>query len=356
MELTPVPLPVAQEQRSSGKRPLPDAPGSASGSEAKRTRHPCAGGIATPRGLVPLLAPKKALRVSSTSAGRTATPPAASGGVTRETAEPTAEVAPTAATGGVVLQPGTGQGLTPAPPSASSADLAGQGIAPGGPPTGEVIDLDDEAEEERAAPTVVAETGAVAPATVTGTAVATEERESAPAAMTGTAAAGEVRTPVPVAAAEVGTSAQEAVAKATVAAEAGVPTPAATTGERTPASVVATKAAAVAGTGMPAPAAAMETVAAADGSGRTSASMTAAVTSTRMAAHAPGPLTRPAASGVAVLAPAATSRTAALRAAGAASTLVSVNPIPKAWSGTTLRWMSRDDPQRPLFTLDNAEE
>nr|TKV94817.1 hypothetical protein SEVIR_9G321000v2 [Setaria viridis] len=131
MEPTPVPLPAAQEQRSSGKRPLRDAPGSASGSEAKRTCHPRAGGVTAPWDFVPSLAPKKALRVSSTSAGRTATPLAASGGVAGETVDPTMEVAPAAATGGVVPQQGTGHGLTPVLPSASSVDLAGQGIALG---------------------------------------------------------------------------------------------------------------------------------------------------------------------------------------------------------------------------------
>nr|XP_034604565.1 flocculation protein FLO11-like [Setaria viridis] len=300
---------------------------------------------ATPRGLVPSLAPKKALRVSSTSAGQTTTPPAASGGVAGETAEPTAEVALAAATGGVVPQPGTGQGLTPAPPSASSADPAGHGIAPGGPSTGEVIDLNDEAEEECAALTVVVETGAVAPAIATGTAMATKERESAPAATMGTAVAGEARKPAPA-----------AVAKAAVAAEVGVPASTTMTGAGTPASVVMTKAATAAGTGTPAPVAATEMVAAADGLGRASASTTSAATATRMAAHAPGPSTRPAASGTAVPAPAAASGTVAPGAVEVASTLVSVNPVPKACSGTTLGWMSRDDPQRPLFTLDDVEE
>nr|TKW14655.1 LOW QUALITY PROTEIN: hypothetical protein SEVIR_5G180700v2 [Setaria viridis] len=144
-----------------------------------------------------------------------------SGGVAWETADPTAEVAPAAATEGV------------APP----------------------LDLDDEV-EERAAPTVVAETGAVAPATVTGTVVVTEERESTPAATTGTAAAGEARMSAPAAAmkaaatADMGTSARGATAKA--AAE--VPAPEAMTGAGTLALVAVMKD--VAATGMPAPAAA----------------------------------------------------------------------------------------------------
>nr|TKW39567.1 hypothetical protein SEVIR_1G187300v2 [Setaria viridis] len=92
---------------------------------------------ATPRGLVPQLARKKALRVLFAPAGRTAAPPAASGGVPGEVAGSTAEVAPAAATGGVVPPPGTGEGADPAPPSASSADPAVQSIAPWGPQAGE---------------------------------------------------------------------------------------------------------------------------------------------------------------------------------------------------------------------------
>nr|XP_034594545.1 treacle protein-like [Setaria viridis] len=306
-----------------------------------------------PRDFVPLLAPKKALRVSCASAGRTATPSAASGGVTGETADTAAEVAPAAATGGVVPQPGKGQGPTPVQPSASLADTAVQSIAPGGPPTEVVIDLDDEAEEERATPMAVVETGAVAPAIVTGTAVATEEREFAPAATMGTAAAGEARTPVPPVAtkaavvAKVGTFARGAAAKAAAAVEVEVPAPGATTGAGTPALVAVTKDAAA--TGTPAPAAVTAAAAAAaDGSERALASTTSVATSTRMVVRVPGPSVRPAASGVMVPAPAV--------ASGTASTLASVGPTPKAWSGTTLRWMSRDDPHRPLFTLDDAEE
>ncbi|XP_004971790.1 skin secretory protein xP2-like [Setaria italica] len=313
-----------------------------------------------PRDFVPLLAPKKALRVSSASAGRTATPSAASGGVAGETTDPAVEVAPAAATGGVVPQPGKGQGPTPVPPSASLADTAVQSIAPGGPPTEVVIDLDDEVEEERATPMAVVETGAVAPAIVMGTAVATEEREFAPAATTGTAAAGEARTPIPPVAtkaavvAKVGTFARGAAAKAAAAVEVEVPTPGATTGAGTPALVAVTKDAAA--TGTPAPVAVTAAAAAADGSEHALASTTSVATSTRMAVRVPGPSVRPAASGVTASAPTAASGMAALVASGTASTLASVGPTPKAWSGTTLRWMSRDDPHRPLFTLDDVEE
>ncbi|XP_022685449.1 nucleophosmin-like [Setaria italica] len=43
-EPAPAPVPAAQEKRSGGKRPLPDALESASSSEAKRARRPCTGG------------------------------------------------------------------------------------------------------------------------------------------------------------------------------------------------------------------------------------------------------------------------------------------------------------------------
>nr|XP_034592051.1 uncharacterized protein LOC117853877 [Setaria viridis] len=164
-----------------------------------------------------LLAPNKELRVSSTSAGRAATLPAASGGVAGETAGPIAEAASAAATGGRVSQSGTGQGPTPAPPSASVVDPAGQGVVPGVPPAGEVIDLDDEVEEEHAgeasamegAPTVTAEMaaaemGAVAPVVATETVAAAVKGKFTPAAATGTAAAMEAGTPAPVAAMEMG--------------------------------------------------------------------------------------------------------------------------------------------------------
>lgn len=157
---------------------------------------------AAPRDFVPPLVPKKALRVSSVPTGRAATPPAVSGGVAGETAEPIAEAAPAAKTGGGVSQLGMGQGPAPAPPSASVADPAGQGNAHGVPPTGEVIHLDDEAEEEPTASAAMVEMAAAA-----------EEGKSAPAAVMGTA--------------EVGTLAPAAVTEMPAAIRVGTPAPAA---------------------------------------------------------------------------------------------------------------------------------
>ncbi|XP_012701518.1 uncharacterized protein LOC105914437 [Setaria italica] len=122
--------PETQEQRSGDKRPLPDALGSASGSEAKRARRPCSGGTAAPRGLVLQLAPKKALWVSSANVGRTAVPPAASGGVPGEVTGPATEAAPVMATGGVAAPSGAREGVDPAPPSASLVNLSVQSVAP----------------------------------------------------------------------------------------------------------------------------------------------------------------------------------------------------------------------------------
>ncbi|XP_004980468.1 nucleoporin NSP1-like [Setaria italica] len=236
----------------------------------------------------------KALRVSSTSAGQTATPPAASGGVAGETEGPTTEVAPAAATGGVAPSLGTGQGLTPAPSSASLADPAVQSIAPGGPQTGKVIDLD--AEGERAALTVVVETGVVAPVAMTATAVATEEGESTPAATTGTAVAEEVGTPTPAAATkeasatETGTSARGAAVEGSAAVEAELPAHESMTGVGTPALVAMTEGAAA--TGTLALAFATEVVAPTDRSRRVLASAVATVALMGVRAHAPG-LSRP---------------------------------------------------------------
>nr|XP_034582854.1 uncharacterized protein LOC117845882 [Setaria viridis] len=73
-------------------------------------------------------------------------------------------------------------------------------------------------------------------------------------------------------------------------------------------------------------------------------------------ARAPGLSVRSTPSGAVVPTSTAASGTAASGAVGAASALVSANPVPKAWNGSILRWTSRDDPQRPLFTLDDAVE
>ncbi|XP_072151344.1 uncharacterized protein [Setaria viridis] len=219
------------------------------------------------------------------------------------------------------------KGLNPVPPSATSADPVVQSIAPGGPPAGEVIDLDaDEAEEA---------------------AVATEG-EFAPAATAGTAGAEEAGTPAPAAATEeeavTGTSARGATAEVAAAVEAEVPAPEATTGAGTPALVATTEGEAATGTLAPAPAS--EAVAPTGGSGRVLAPAVAAATST--GARAPGPSVRPTPSGAA--APTSSA------ASGAAAALASATPVPKAWNGSILRWTSRDDPQRPLFTLDDAAE
>ncbi|XP_004980429.1 myristoylated alanine-rich C-kinase substrate-like [Setaria italica] len=162
-------------------------------------------------------------------------------GVPGEVAGPTAEVAPAAATGGVVPPPSAGEGEDPAPPSASSADPAVQGVAPWGPRAGKVIDLDN----DKAEGTAAVETGTDVPAAATGMAAAMEEGEPAPVATMGTAAAGEAGTPAPVAATEeavateTGTSARGAMAEVAPTAEVEVPTPEALTGAETPASAVA---------------------------------------------------------------------------------------------------------------------
>nr|XP_034586653.1 uncharacterized protein LOC117849187 [Setaria viridis] len=151
------------------------------------------------RGLVLQLAPKKALRVSSASAGRTAVPPAVSGEVPGEVAGPTAEAAPVTATGGVVAPSGTGEGVDPALPSASPVNPSVQSVAPQGPQAGEVIDLDaDEAKE-----TASTGTGTDVPAAATGTAAATEEGVSASAAAAEGAAVTEAGTSAPEVPAEV---------------------------------------------------------------------------------------------------------------------------------------------------------
>ncbi|XP_004966989.1 nuclear pore glycoprotein p62-like [Setaria italica] len=292
---------------------------------------------AAPRGLVPQLAPKKVLQVLSAFAGRTAAPPMASGGVTGETAGPTEEVAPVAATGVVALQPGTGQSLNPAPPSASSTDPVVQNIAPGGPQAGEGIDLNTDKAEEMA----VVETRAVAPAAVTGMKAVTEEGESTPAATAGTEMAGEAGTTAPVAVSKeaavmgVGTSTRGAAAKVAATAEAEVPTPEAMTGGE-------------AATGTLAPAPTSEVVAPMGGLGLELASAVSAAASTGVGVRAPGPSVRPATSGTAM--PTLTA------ASGSAPALASTTPIPKVWSGSVLCWSSRDDPHKPLFTLDDATE
>nr|XP_034586777.1 skin secretory protein xP2-like [Setaria viridis] len=289
---------------------------------------------AGPRGLILQLAPKKALRVLSASAERTAALPAVSGGVPCEVAGPTAEVAPMTATGGVVTPSGAGEGVDPASPSASSADPAVQSVVPRCPQAREVIDLD--ADETEGA--VTTKTGMDVPAAATGMAVATEEGEPASVATARTATVGEVRTPAPmVAAEEAGTFAREVPAEVAPAAEAEVPAPEAPAGVEEPASAVATEGEVAAGTLAPPPAS--EAVAP---SGGPAAAPTAA------GAHAPGPSASPAASGM--MQPGSTA------ASGSALASASAASVPKAWRGSVLRWTSREDPPRHLFTLDNAAE
>ncbi|XP_072150122.1 uncharacterized protein [Setaria viridis] len=209
----------------------------------------------------------------------------------------------------------------------------------GGPQAGEVIDLDaDEAEG-----TTAGETGTDVPAAATGMAVATEEEEPAPAATAGTAAAGEIGTPATAAATEeavateTGTSARGASAEVAPATEAEVPAPEAPTGAGTPVPAVATESDAA--TGMLAPAPASQAVAP---PGRPAAASTGA------GGCAPGPSVSPAAS--------TTVESVLTALSSSASASASATPVPRAWRGSVLRWSSRDDPQRPLFTLDDATE
>nr|XP_034604854.1 transcription initiation factor TFIID subunit 4-like [Setaria viridis] len=305
-EPAPAVAPETRGQRSGDKRPLPDAPGSTSGSEAKRARRPCSGGTAAPRGLVLQLAPKVALRVSSSSVGRTAVPPAASGGVPGEVADPAAGATPVTVTGGVAAASSAGEGVAPVPPSAPPVD-----------PT-EVVDLDADEAEGTAA------TGGRmdVPAAATGSAAAaTEEGASAPAA----------------AAEEVGTSAPGISAEVAPAAEAEEPARGAPAGAGEPPSAVAAEGEVAAG--IPVPPLASE---AAPPSGDPAAALAAT------GAQALGPSVNLAASGT--VEPASTAAPGSAPASALAAT------VPRAWRGSVLRWASREDPPRHLFTLDDAAE
>ncbi|XP_012700626.1 uncharacterized protein LOC105914174 [Setaria italica] len=163
--------------------------------------------------------------------------------------------------------------------------------------------------------------GTDVPAVTTGTATATEEGEPAPAATARMAAAREA-----------GTSTRGVLAEV-----AEVPAPEAPMGAETPASAVATEG--VAATGTLAPAAASEAVAPTGGP---------AAASTGARTRAPGPSVSPASSGM--VEPVLTA------ASGLAPASASATPVPKAWRGSILRWSSRDDPSRHLFTLDDATE
>ncbi|XP_004959283.1 skin secretory protein xP2-like [Setaria italica] len=161
----------------------------------------------SPCGLTLQLAPKKALRTSSSSEGRAAAPPAAIGRVPGVAAGPPAEVAPAEAAVGAAAASATGGGVDSTPPSVPLIAPSAQGVIPPGPQAGEVIDLDtDEAEKA-----VTTGGGADAPAAVAGS-----EAEGAPAP--GGAAVAEA------AVTEAGASAPVTPAGVTLAAEAEVPT------------------------------------------------------------------------------------------------------------------------------------
>ncbi|XP_004963707.1 skin secretory protein xP2-like [Setaria italica] len=64
--------------------------------------------------------------------------------------------------------------------------------------------------------------------------------------------------------------------------------------------------------------------------------------------QAPGPSVDPAASGAV--------EPASMAAPGSAPALASAATVPRAWRGSVLRWASREDPPRHLFTLDDATE
>lgn len=159
-----------------------------------------------PRDFVPLLVPKKALRVSTASTGRSMTPPAAGDGVAEKAMGPPMEVASVAATGGGVPQ----SRPSPVPPPASAANPAGQDAIPRVPPPGEVINLDDEAEDEPVGEASASEASAVGAAT-TSVETATVAKMVAPAPA---AAAAETAARAPATVTTTGTA---AVAPASVA-------------------------------------------------------------------------------------------------------------------------------------------
>nr|XP_034594674.1 nischarin-like [Setaria viridis] len=146
---------------------------------------------------------------------------------------------------------------------------------------------------------------------------------------------GEVRTPAPTAAVEeaavteAGTSTREVLAE--------VPAPEAPVGVEEPASAVAAEGEVAAGILVPPPASEVM----APSGGPAAAAMAAG-------AQAPGPLASPAASGM--MEPVSTA------ASGSAPASASAASIPRAWRGSVLRWSSREDPPRHLFTLDDAAE
>nr|XP_034591725.1 tropomyosin-1, isoforms 33/34-like [Setaria viridis] len=145
------------------------------------------------------LAPKKALRLSASSEGRTAVLPAASGGVPGEAADPAVEVAPAAAAGGATAASAAAGGTNPTPPSVASVVPTVQGAILPGSHAGEVIDLDADKAE--------------------GT-VATGGREDAPAAVAGPEAEG---TPAPEGAAAAEVVVTEAGASAPITPEGVAP-------------------------------------------------------------------------------------------------------------------------------------
>ncbi|XP_012699950.1 uncharacterized protein LOC105913966 [Setaria italica] len=159
-----------------------------------------------------------------------------------------------------------------------------------------------------------------------GTAAATEERASASAV----AAEGAAVT-------KVGTSAPEVPAEVALAAEAEVPARGAPAGAEEPPSVVAVEGEVAARIPVPSPA-----------SEAVTPSSDPAAAPKATGAQAPGPSVNPTASGMV--------ESASTAAPGAAPASALAATVPRAWRGSVLRWTSREDPPRHLFTLDDAAE
>nr|TKW01138.1 hypothetical protein SEVIR_8G159000v2 [Setaria viridis] len=252
------------------------------------------------------LGPKKVLRVSSTSSGRTAAPHEPSGGVPGEVADPAVGAAPVTATGAVAWE----RARTPFRLLPLRLTLRCRASFPG--PSGqEVIDLD----ADKAEGTAATGTGTDVLAAAMGTVAVTEEGVSASAAEAEEAAV-----------TEVGTSAPEVPAEVAPAAEAEVPARGAPAGAEEPTSAVAVEGEVAAGILVPPPAS--EAVEPSSGSA-------AALIAT--GAQAPGPLVNS-------------------EASGSTPALALATSVPKAWRGSVLHWTSREDPSRHLFTLDDAAE
>nr|TKW03220.1 hypothetical protein SEVIR_7G010200v2 [Setaria viridis] len=156
----------------------------------------------TPRGLTLQLAPKKALRLSTSSGGRSVAPPAASGGVPGAAADPPSEVAPVVAAGRATASSAVGGGAdSSTPPSVPPVAPSAQSAVLPGSQAGEVIDLDvDEAEGTAATGGRADASAAVAGSEAEGVpapggAVVMEAGTSAPITPVGVAPAAEVEVP-----------------------------------------------------------------------------------------------------------------------------------------------------------------